>query len=155
TAGHATMTAARSGPTQDSAHIEKWADPASAVWSLPLTSPCTKNADAPDQVVCMGTNYDYDTVDLFLPKYVAVWKNIQTKYPTVRHLDVMTYTRAPGNPGVRQRDAPERLVHQARSRRGHQHVRRDVPRHRRSRPEVGSPIVQRLHALSAPHRRGE
>lgn len=82
---------------QDSAHIEKWADPANAVWSLPLTSTCTKNADAPDRVVFMGTNYDYDTVDLFLPKYVAVWNNIQAKYPTVRHLDVMTYTRGPGN----------------------------------------------------------
>jgi hypothetical protein len=82
---------------QDSAHIEKWADPANAVWSLPLTSPCAKNADAPDRVVFMGTNYDYDTVDLFLPKYVAVWNNIQAKYPTVRHLDVMTYTRAPGD----------------------------------------------------------
>jgi hypothetical protein len=45
----------------------------------------------------MGTNYDYDTVDLFLPKYVAVLNNIKAKYPTVKHLDVMTYTRGPGN----------------------------------------------------------
>jgi hypothetical protein len=82
---------------QDSAHIEKWADPANAVWSLPITSPCAKNADAPDRVVFMGTNYDYDTVELFLPKYVAVWNNIKAKYPTVKHLDVMTYTRAPGD----------------------------------------------------------
>ena len=82
---------------QDSAHIEKWADPANAVWSLPLTSPCARNADAPDRIVFMGTNYDYDTVDLFLPKYVAVLDNIRSKYPTVKRVDVMTYTRAPGN----------------------------------------------------------
>jgi len=49
------------------------------------------------RVVFMGTNYDYDTVELFLPKYVAVLNNIKAKYATVRHLDVMTYTRAPGN----------------------------------------------------------
>jgi hypothetical protein len=82
---------------QDSAHIEKWADPANAVWSLPITSPCAQNADEPDRVVFMGVNYDYATVDLFLPKYVAVLNNIKTKYPTVKRVDVMTYTRAPGN----------------------------------------------------------
>jgi hypothetical protein len=82
---------------QDSAHIEKWADPANAVWQLPITSPCAKNADAPDRVVFMGTNYDYDTVELFLPKYIAVLDNVKAKYPTVEHMDVMTYTRGPGN----------------------------------------------------------
>jgi hypothetical protein len=82
---------------QDSAHLEKWADPAHAVWSLPITSPCARNADAPDRIVFMGTNYDYDTVDLFLPKYIAVLNNIKAKYPSVKRLDVMTYTRAPGN----------------------------------------------------------
>ena len=82
---------------QDSAHLEEWADPAHAVWSLPITSPCARNADAPDRIVFMGTNYDYDTVDLFLPKYIAVLNNIKAKYPSVKRLDVMTYTRAPGN----------------------------------------------------------
>lgn len=82
---------------QDSAHIEKWADPANAVWSLPITSPCAENADKPDRVVFMGVNYDYATVDLFLPKYIAVLNNIKTKYPSVERLDVMTYTRGPGN----------------------------------------------------------
>jgi hypothetical protein len=82
---------------QDSAHIEKWADPANAVWSLPITSPCAKNADAPDRIVFMGVNYDYATVELFLPKYVAVLNNVKAKYPTVKRLDVMTYTRGPGN----------------------------------------------------------
>jgi hypothetical protein len=82
---------------QDSAHIEKWADPANAVWSLPITSPCAKNADTPDRIVFMGVNYDYATVELFLPKYVAVLNNIKSKYPTVKRMDVMTYTRGPGN----------------------------------------------------------
>jgi hypothetical protein len=82
---------------QDSAHIEKWADPANAVWALPITSPCAQNADKPDRIVFMGVNYDFATVDLFLPKYVAVLNNIKSKYPTVKRMDVMTYTRGPGN----------------------------------------------------------
>ena len=82
---------------QDSAHIEKWADPANAVWSLPITSPCVEHPNEPDRVVFMGVNYDYASVDLFLPKYVAVLNNVKAKYPSVKRLDVMTYTRGPGN----------------------------------------------------------
>ena len=81
----------------DSAHIEKWADPNNGVWALPITSPCTENAMAPDRVVFMGVNYDYATVELFLPKYIAVLNNIKVKFPSVKRLDVMTYTRGPGN----------------------------------------------------------
>jgi len=83
--------------SQDSAHIEKWADPANAVWSLATESPCTQNADKPERIVFMGVNYDYTTVDQFLPKYLAVLNNIKTKYPSVKHVDVMTYTRGPGD----------------------------------------------------------
>jgi hypothetical protein len=35
--------------------------------------------------------YDYDTVDQFLPKYVAVVKNVKAKYPAVKHTDVMPW----------------------------------------------------------------
>ena len=83
--------------SQDSAHIEKWADPANAVWSLATESACTQNADKPERIVFMGVNYDYTTVEQFLPKYLAVLNNIKTKYPTVKHVDVMTYTRGPGD----------------------------------------------------------
>jgi len=83
--------------SQDSAHIEKWADPNNAVWALATESPCVRNADAPDRVVFMGVNYDFTTVEQFLPKYIAVVSNIRAKYPTVKRVDVMTYTRAPGD----------------------------------------------------------
>jgi hypothetical protein len=82
---------------QDSAHIEKWADPGNAVWSLPITSACAQNADKPERVVFMGVNYDYSTVEQFLPKYIAVLNNVRAKYPSVQRIDVMTYTRGPGN----------------------------------------------------------
>jgi hypothetical protein len=82
---------------QDSAHIEKWADPQHAVWSLATDSPCARNASDPDRIVFMGVNYDYTTVAEFLPRYLAVLDNIKAKYPHVTRVDVMTYTRGPGN----------------------------------------------------------
>jgi hypothetical protein len=81
----------------DSAHIEKWADPKNGVWSLPISSPCARNAMAPDRVVFMGVNYDFATVELFLPKYIAVLNNVKAAFPSVTRMDVMTYTRGPGN----------------------------------------------------------
>jgi len=83
--------------SQDSAHIEKWADPMSPLWSLAKKSPCTTNAEQPDRIVFSATNYDYTTVDEFLPKYLAVLNNIKEKYPSAKRIDLMTYTRAPNN----------------------------------------------------------
>jgi hypothetical protein len=92
--------------SQDSAHIEKWADPKNAVWSLPKTSACAANADAPDRIVFNATNYDYTTVAQFLPKYLAVIENIKNRYPSARRIDLMTYTRAPGNVQCTAADRP-------------------------------------------------
>ncbi len=83
--------------SEDSAHIEKWADPQSALWSLAKKSPCVVNAEMPDRIVFSATNYDYATVDEFLPKYLAVLNNIKAKYPSAKRIDLMTYTRAPGD----------------------------------------------------------
>lgn len=82
---------------KDSAHLEKWADPNHELWSLEKDPACAQNAEAPERVVFMGVEYDYTTVEEFLPDYVSVIENIKTKYPSVKRVDVMTYTRAPGN----------------------------------------------------------
>jgi hypothetical protein len=91
---------------QDSAHIEKWADPKNAVWSLPKTSACATNANAPDRIVFNATNYDYTTIAQFLPKYLAVIDNIKARYPSARRIDLITYTRAPGNVECTAADRP-------------------------------------------------
>ncbi|HEX2669910.1 MAG TPA: hypothetical protein VHM25_03505 [Polyangiaceae bacterium] len=82
---------------KDSAHLEKWAEPDHELWSLEKDPACAQNAEAPERVVFMGVEYDYTTVEEFLPDYVAVIENIKTKYPSVKRVDVMTYTRAPAN----------------------------------------------------------
>ena len=83
--------------SKDSAHLEKWADPNNALWSTAKNSPCVNSAEAPERVVFSATNYDYATVDEFLPKYLAVIANIKAKYPSVKRIDLMTYTRGPNN----------------------------------------------------------
>lgn len=93
--------------SQDSAHLEKWADPKHAVWALAKKSPCVTNPEAPDRIVFMGVNYDYATVDEFMPKYQAVLDNIKAKYPSAKRVDIMTYTRGPGNMECKDADRPE------------------------------------------------
>ena len=82
---------------KDSAHLEKWADPAHELWATEKGSPCTQNAEEPERIVFTGVQYDYTTVEQFLPDYLAVMNNIKAKYPSVKRVDVMTYTRAPNN----------------------------------------------------------
>jgi hypothetical protein len=82
---------------KDSAHLDKWADPNHELWSLEKDPACAQNAETPERVVFMGVQYDYTTVEEFLPDYVAVVDNIKAKYPSVKRVDVMTYTRAPNN----------------------------------------------------------
>src|SRR5256885_10638246 len=67
------------------------------MWSTPPTSPCAKNAAAPERVVYVGVNYDYVTADDFVPRYAAVIANIKARYPSVKRIDLMTLVRAPGN----------------------------------------------------------
>jgi len=78
-------------------HLEKWADPANPIWNSPIESPCTMNSKTPDRIVYSAVKYEWTTVDQFLPAYIAVINNIKTKYPSVKHVDLMTYERAPGD----------------------------------------------------------
>jgi hypothetical protein len=77
-------------------HIELWADPKNAIWAQKPQSPCAPAA-SPDRVIFVGTNYDYTTVDEFLPKYVAVIENIKARFPGVARIELATHVRAPGN----------------------------------------------------------
>lgn len=78
-------------------HIELWADPKNAIWASKVVSPCKDGADKPDRVIFVGTNYDFVTVEEWLPRYLAVIANIQSKYPGVKRIELMTHVRAPHN----------------------------------------------------------
>ena len=78
-------------------HVELWADPMNALWKLAPSSPCAKNAAAPERVIFVGTNYDYTTTAEWVPKLTAAVNNIKAKYPSAGRIELMTYVRAPGN----------------------------------------------------------
>ena len=78
-------------------HLEKWADPANPIWNSPIVSPCAMNSKTPDRIVFCAVKYEWTTMEEFLPAYIAVINNIKTKYPSVKHVDLMTYERAPGD----------------------------------------------------------
>jgi hypothetical protein len=78
-------------------HVELWADPRNGLWSMAPSSPCAKNAGNPDRVLFVGTNYDYTTLDEWVPKLTAVVNNIKARYSNLRRIELQTYVRAPGN----------------------------------------------------------
>jgi hypothetical protein len=86
-----------------SAFIELWADPGSKVWSEPIASRCTQNAAAPDRVILLalagGPNGGLSNYPLekWLPPLTAAVKNIQTHYPSVKRIELMSYVRGPMN----------------------------------------------------------
>jgi hypothetical protein len=80
-----------------SGFVTVWADPAARAWSTPATSPCATNAGSPDRVIFVGLQFDFTTVEQWLPPLRAVVKNLQAKYPGVRRIELGTFVRAPGN----------------------------------------------------------
>jgi len=80
-----------------------WADPADSGWNQafdPYPGPphtCAQNANLPDRVLFVAVNWSYTTAaewEVDLSKIVA---NLRAKYPSLRQIELMTLTRAPGN----------------------------------------------------------
>jgi lysophospholipase L1-like esterase len=76
-----------------------WQDANSGLWTQAFSSAtsCAKNARTPDRIVFCGVDSASTTVAQFLPEYLKVVDNIKTKFPSVRHIDLMTLARAPGD----------------------------------------------------------
>ncbi len=77
--------------------IENWADPNNDYWATGMYSPCTKDPKLPDRIFFVLSNFDYTMIEQWLPPLKAVIKNLQTKYPSVKNIELMTWVRAPGN----------------------------------------------------------
>jgi len=83
---------------QKYSYVEKWADPANGVWKINTANPCATNGTSPDRVLFVGfspdTKHDQPTIQGLLAKVVA---NIQTTFPSVKEIDLLTMGRTPGN----------------------------------------------------------
>jgi len=79
------------------AYTNLWADPANAIWSTPITSPCTNGSKNPDRVIFIAFNWTYTTAAQWQTDLEKIITNIQTKYTNVKRIDLMTMIRSPGN----------------------------------------------------------
>ena len=87
-----------------SGFIELWADPNNGFWKTGITSPCTMNPNAPDRIIFEALNFDYTTLDQWLPPLTATVKNLRAKYPSVKRIELGTFVRAPQNKACPQRE---------------------------------------------------
>jgi hypothetical protein len=98
------------GKMQKYSYIEKWADPANAIWAIPTANPCAANGTTPDRVIFVGfspgipADQDYDKYKAqgadqagWTTLLNSVIANIRMKYPSAKEIDILTMGRAPGN----------------------------------------------------------
>lgn len=83
--------------TPEVAFIQFWGDPNNMLWTLSKTSPCAQRAENPDRVIFTGVNWQYTTAAEWVTAYEDAIATIQTKYPGVKQIDLMTMLRAPNN----------------------------------------------------------
>jgi hypothetical protein len=93
-----------------SGFVELWADPKDPVWSTKASSLCAQNADKPDRIVFLALNFDFNTLDQWLPPVTAVVKNLRDKYPSARRIELMSFIRAPGNMACSQAPAKRSTI---------------------------------------------
>jgi len=83
---------------QKYSYAEKWADPANGVWSITTANTCAASSASPDRALFVffspDTKHDQPTAQALTMKVIA---NIQTKYPSVKEIDLLTMGRAPNN----------------------------------------------------------
>src|SRR3954453_7908407 len=80
-----------------SGFIELWADPNNGVWKTAISSPCAQNPNQPDRVLFVALNFDFTTLDQWLPPLTATVKNLRARYASAKRIELMTFVRAPGN----------------------------------------------------------
>jgi hypothetical protein len=75
----------------------EWKNAGFGGWNAAPGSPCAMNSKTPDRIAFYGVDSGSTTAAEFVPQYEAVIANIKTKFPSVKRIDLMTMTRAPGN----------------------------------------------------------
>ena len=79
------------------AYVDLWADATNTVWDTPVVSPCTQHADNPDRVLFTGVNWTYTTTAEWTTALKTVVANLKAKYSNLKHIELLTMLRSPGN----------------------------------------------------------
>ncbi len=82
---------------QKYSYAEKWADPKSDLWDLAVQNPCAASSTTPDRAMFVGFSPSTKDQPGWEKLLNSVIMNIQTKYPSVKEIEILTMGRAPNN----------------------------------------------------------
>jgi hypothetical protein len=83
--------------TRPHTSLREWSDPANAVWSQAPVSACASGPNDPDRVLFTGMQWEYKTAAEWVASLSDVVATIRARYPSVKHIELLTMIRAPGN----------------------------------------------------------
>jgi hypothetical protein len=80
-------------------YTNSWATPGDSAWSTPLDKghACTQNSTMPDRVIFQATQWTYTSTGPWVTDLTGIVNNIKTKWPSVKRIDIMLSTTAPGD----------------------------------------------------------
>jgi hypothetical protein len=84
------------------ASIETWAMANSALWGGAVMSPCTTGSTRPDRVLLIVYSSTLTTQLQYVTDINSTITNIKTKYPGVKHIELLATLRGPNNPQMCQ-----------------------------------------------------
>jgi len=78
-------------------YTNAWAVPGDSAWSTPVSHPCAQGSATPDRIAFMATQWSETTAAEWEADFDGIIKNIQTKWPMVKRIELMPSTCAPGD----------------------------------------------------------
>ncbi|MES1208944.1 MAG: hypothetical protein ABUS79_23650, partial [Pseudomonadota bacterium] len=80
-------------------YIPDWSPPGASLWNSPLdgTQRCAANSTTPDRVIFHATQWSAMAVATWEMHFSGIVKNIQTKWPSVKRIELMLSTVGPND----------------------------------------------------------
>jgi hypothetical protein len=78
-------------------YTNDWAVPGDSAWDTPVSHPCGQSSANPDRIAFMATQWTETTAAQWETDFDGIIKNIQTKWPMVKRIELMPSTSAPGD----------------------------------------------------------
>ena len=78
-------------------YTNAWATPGDSAWDTAVSHPCSQNSATPDRIAFMATQWTENTAAQWEADFDGIIKNIETKWPNVKRIELMPSTCAPGD----------------------------------------------------------
>ncbi len=88
-------------------YVQEWAQPNGPFWATPVTSECAAGSTAPDRVVFTAMNWTYTTEKQWEDDVNKDVDTIVAKYPSVKHIDLLTALRCASTCGTLPAPGPD------------------------------------------------